>query len=99
MHLATNSSSALSVEGLTEPIECESITTGINELSLFRMSKKGFVRLVRDNRKRFYAVELFHYDPKNVFPEDKTKPLKPLYTFEVPSFCQKINSFFIINLK
>lgn len=71
------------IEPLCEPIECESIITGLTDFSLFKMAKKGYIRLVKDNRKRRYALELFNHDSSKVFPQDKSQPLKPLYSFEV----------------
>ena len=73
------------IESLTDPIECDSIVASIPDFSLFKVPKKGFIRLVKDNRKRRYALELFNHDSSKVFLQDKSLPLKPLHSFEVIS--------------
>lgn len=83
MSSSTENATTNDMEVVCEPIECVSITTGLQDCTLFRVAKKGFVRLVKIHRKRMHALELFNHDSSKVFPQDKSTPLKPLYSLEV----------------
>ena len=81
-----NVENSSAIEHLTDLIECKSILTAIDGFGLFRIAKRGFMRLIKDNRKRLHAVELFNYE--KTAAEKNKSTLKPLYSFEV--MCMKV---------
>lgn len=83
MHHFTPETSQL--ESLSEPIECEAITAASDDCSVFRISRQGYVRLVKDHRKRILGVQLHYYDTVKRWTSEKRDSLllEPQYTIEV----------------
>lgn len=83
MHHFTPESSQ--VECLSGLIECQAITAASDDCSFFRISRQGYVRLVKDHRKRILGVQLYHYDAVKRWTSEKKDPLllEPQYTIEV----------------
>jgi len=75
------------IDEITQLLECEEIITNGEVGAVFNHPKSGYVRLVKDYRKRSYVLEMYGNNSKLKTPNNQNNNILPSCTAYVCHIC------------